>query len=228
MIVERSLQRKLAFFLVPKIIKWMLLLIGLTCRKKWIGLEYIDDLKKQDRNWIYSTWHNNNLFNALILKNQKLIALVSLSKDGNLGVDVLELMGNKTIRGSTSKGGAKALLSMRKEIKKGQNGAITPDGPRGPRYEMQSGAIWIAGKTGVPLVPFHIEATRQWIFEKSWDKLKLPKPFSTIVISVGKPYSIRPKLTREELDNARREFETVMLENVENTHTLVHETRKTK
>jgi len=126
-------------------------------------------------------------------------------------------MGNQTIAGSSSKNGIKAMLTMIKQIKFGQNGAITPDGPRGPRYKLQDGIIYIAQKTGVPLVPIHIEATRQWIFEKSWDKHKLPKPFSTVVIRIGSPYRVSENLKKAELEQVKIEFETIMNDNVKKT-----------
>ncbi len=195
----------------------MILCLGLTYRKTWIGLENLDVLNQNDQNWIYATWHNNILMDALFLKKQNLIALVSASTDGRIAARVLELMGNRTVAGSSSRDGTKALLTMIKHIKTGQKGAITPDGPRGPRYKLQEGIIYIAQKTGAAMVPIHIEASRQWIFEKSWDKHKLPKPFASVVISVGKPYWVPQKLSKEELEKVKVEFEKKMLENIEHT-----------
>ncbi|MBU2647810.1 lysophospholipid acyltransferase family protein [bacterium] len=206
-------KRSLSFF-TPRIIRIMILMLGLTYKKVWVGLENLDNLEQSNQNWIYATWHNNILMDALILKNQNLIALVSASPDGRMAARVLELMGNQTVAGSSSRDGTKALLTMIKRIKSGQKGAITPDGPRGPRYKLQEGIIFISQKTDAPLVPIHIEATRQWIFEKSWDKHKLPKPFATVVISVGKPYRIPQRLSKVELEKTMIEFERKMLENV--------------
>lgn len=214
---EPSFGKRLHLFLIPRIIRWMIVLLGLTYRKEWVGLEHIDLLKKEGENWIYATWHNNILMDALFLKNQKLVSLVSASTDGRIAARVLELMGNQTIAGSSSRDGTRALLSMIKLIKTGQNGAITPDGPRGPRYKLQDGIIYIGQKTDTPLVPIHIEANRQWIFEKSWDKHKLPKPFSTVVVHIGTPYRVPGKLNKKQLELVKGEFEAIMLENVQQT-----------
>jgi len=195
----------------------LILFLGITYKKVWIGLENLDHLKTSQQNWIYASWHNNILMDALFLKNQNLVSLVSASSDGRIAARVLELMGNQTIAGSSSRNGIKAMLTMIKQIRSGQNGAITPDGPRGPRYKLQDGIIYIAQKTGVPLVPIHIEATRQWIFEKSWDKHKLPKPFSTVVIRIGSPYQVSENLKKAELEQVKIEFESTMNENVEKT-----------
>ncbi len=195
----------------------MILFLGITYKKVWIGLENLDSLKSSQQNWIYASWHNNILMDALFLKNQNLVSLVSASSDGRIAARVLELMGNQTIAGSSSRNGIKAMLTMIKQIRSGQNGAITPDGPRGPRYKLQDGIIYIAQKTGVPLIPIHVEATRQWVFEKSWDKHKLPKPFSTVVIRIGSPYRVSENLTKAELEQVKIEFESTMNENVEKT-----------
>ncbi|NQU65501.1 MAG: lysophospholipid acyltransferase family protein [SAR324 cluster bacterium] len=207
--------------IVPRMIRLTILVLGITYKKTWIGLENLDKLKQNDQNWIYSTWHNNILMAALFLKNQNLVSLVSSSADGRIAARVLELMGNQTIAGSSSRNGTKALLTMRKLINSGQKGAITPDGPRGPRYKLQEGIIYIAQKSGAAMVPIHMEATHQWIFEKSWDRHKLPKPFATVVISVGKPYWVSSKLSKAELEKVKNEFEAKMLENVSQTIKII-------
>jgi len=214
---ELSIKKRVLFFVVPRIIKWLVILIGFTCKKKWVGREHLDALRDSNQNWIYSIWHNNILFGALLLKNQNLVSIVSSSEDGRIAANVLDLMGYQTLSGSTSRGGAKVMFSMIKEIRSGKCGAITPDGPRGPIYELQKGIISIAQKTGVPLVPFHVEATKQKIFDKSWDKHKFPKPFSTIIIRVGKPYQVPEKLSKNQFNNVCHEFERMMNENVQLT-----------
>lgn len=208
-----SLKKRILMVIVPRIVRWMILLLGLTYRKKWVGHEHLDALKKQGKNWIVATWHNNILMDALLLKKQNLVCLVSASTDGRIAAKILELMGNHTITGSSSRDGAKAMLTMIKRIKGGAIGAITPDGPRGPRYQLQEGIITIAQKSGTPLVPIHIEASRQWVFEKSWDKHKLPKPFATVVIGVGEPFEVPSRLNKEEIMQVKDAFESRMLEN---------------
>jgi hypothetical protein len=153
--------------------------------------------------------------------------MVSSSNDGKTAAIVIELLGNRTIYGSSSRGGAKVLLAMIKGIKAGQNGAITPDGPRGPKYSLQSGVISVSQKTNTPLVPIHMESTRQWIFSKSWDKHKFPKPFSTIVISIGPPFLVPEKLGKEEFEAIQIEFESLMTTNVKLTEDVVNQLRKT-
>ncbi len=213
--LSRSFKKKLTLFATPRILKWIVVFIGLTCKKKWLGYETIDVLTKNNRNWIFSLWHNNITCAAFLLRKQKLLSMASSSEDGRIAAKLIELFGNKSVSGSSSRGGAKVLFAMIKGIKSGMRGAITPDGPRGPKHKLQSGVISISQKSKVPLVPFHFEATRQWIFEKSWDKHKLPKPFSTIVIGIGEPFQIPEKLTKEQFETFKKEFEIRMNENIE-------------
>ena len=214
MFEKKSLKKRLNLYLTSRILRLLLIIIMITCRKKWFGREVLETLKKNDQNWIYSLWHNNISYAAYLLKRQKLLSLVSSSDDGRFAATVIQLFGNKTISGSTTRGGARALLAMIKGIKSGSIGAITPDGPRGPRYELQKGAVYIAQKSNSPLVPMHVESTRQWIFKKSWDKHKFPKPFSTIVISIGNPYYVDPKTDNKDLESERVNFEKEMMSNV--------------
>jgi len=211
---SRTLKKKFISVLAPHLLKWMLVPIAVTCRKKWLGKEFLEELQKTNDNWIYALWHNNITLASFILKNQNLLSMVSSSGDGRIAARVIELFGNQTIRGSSSRGGTKVLLSMISGIKSGKVGAITPDGPRGPKYHLHSGALSISQKTKVPLVPFHVESTRQWIFSKSWDQHKFPKPFSTIVISIGKPFQVPEKLDKEQFAIITAEFKNRMMQNV--------------
>lgn len=216
------MKKKIGQFLAPRILKWILIVIGLTCKKRWNGLENIKELKEKGQNWVYSLWHANISFAALLLRNQKLLSMVSESEDGSLAAVIIELFGNKTIRGSSSKGGAKVLISMIKGLREGQNGAITPDGPRGPRFKLQQGAISIGQMSGAALVPIHFEATNQWVFSKSWDKHKFPKPFSTIFITIGEPFKVPNKLSKDQIAEYAEVFEQKMMENVTKTEQLLN------
>ncbi|MBU2514445.1 lysophospholipid acyltransferase family protein [bacterium] len=224
--LSRSFKKKLTLSIAPRILKWIIVIIGLTCKKKWLGYENINTLTRNNQNWIYSLWHNNITCAAFLLRKQKLLSMASSSEDGRIAAKVIELFGNKSTSGSSSRGGAKVLFAMIKGVKAGMRGAITPDGPRGPKYKLQSGVISISQKSKVPLLPFHVEATRQWVFEKSWDKHKLPKPFSTIVIGIGEPYLIPEKLTKEQFEIYRTEFEKRMFENIETVKIEIETLRK--
>ena len=120
---------------------------------------------------------------------------------------------------SSSKGGAKAAKAMVRLLRKGHPAAITPDGPRGPWRELQGGVLSISAMSGAPLVPYHHEADRQWIFT-SWDRHRVPKPFSTVWISIGEPYEVDRKRLAEEPEAVRREVQQRMMENVHSAERL--------
>lgn len=187
-------------------------LIGYTCKKKYIGLEHLEKLRQDKQNWIYASWHNNVSIGAWVLRNQNVAIMVSESVDGEMIARAVHALGNKTIRGSTSRGAVRVFMKMLKWIKQGNNAGITPDGPRGPKYKMQSGVIALAQKAKVPLIPLNVASTNQWVFEKSWDKHKIPKPFSTMVIHYGEPFYIPPKISEQELADLSAKFENVMLD----------------
>ena len=115
--------------------------------------------------------------------------IISDHKDGEIIARVIKFFGIGTIRGSSSKGGAKALINAFKEIKAGNDVIITPDGPRGPRHSVADGAVIIAQKQDVNIQILNYEASKFWQF-KSWDKMILPKPFSTINFTLSEPFSV--------------------------------------
>ena len=92
-------------------------------------------------------------------------------------------------RGSTSRGGRRALLQLTRDMAAGQPAAFTVDGPRGPGYQAQPGAVWLAKATGNPVVPFHIESSPCWTL-RSWDRTQVPKPWSRVVIAIGEPLDV--------------------------------------
>lgn len=223
---ELTRSKKIKMILLGRLFKFIISLFGLTCRKRVFGQKYLDELREKGQNWIYSAWHNNVAVGVWVLRRQKLAIMVSSSKDGEMITQAIHALGNRTVRGSSTRGGMKAFMGLLKDIKKGQSAAVTPDGPTGPLYKLQNGIISMAQKTGVPLIPFHVEATDQWVFEKSWDKHRLIKPFSTVVMGYGKPFYVPSKMTENELENIRQEFEEQMMENVEKVQAEVQSLQK--
>lgn len=117
--------------------------------------------------------------------------LVSQSKDGELIARICRAFGMECVRGSSSRGGAQALLEFKSLLEKGERIAFTPDGPRGPLREIQPGVLFMAQKSGVPIVPVSCGPQKRWIFKKSWDEFIIPKPFNTISILYGEPITVK-------------------------------------
>jgi lysophospholipid acyltransferase (LPLAT)-like uncharacterized protein len=188
-------------------------LFGVTFKIREIGKDSYSRLVENRSPLILSIWHANVLYSPYFHRGKNVAVLISESKDGDFINQVVHRFGNTSIRGSSSKGGSKALKGMIAHLKQGLSVAFTPDGPRGPALLVQPGLIAAAQITQAPIVPFHYECTRQWILEKSWDKHRIPKPFATVVISYGEPIFIPRSLSETEFEEQRLIVETAMLEN---------------
>ena len=144
---------------------------------------------------IMAVWHGElalpPFFYRYILRENKpnLHILISEHKDGEYIAKTMSLLGLKSIRGSSTRGGAKALIGAIKTLKNGGDIAITPDGPKGPRHSVADGIVSIAQKTNSKIVALSMSANRYWQF-KSWDKFMLPKPFSTITFYASEPFDV--------------------------------------
>jgi lysophospholipid acyltransferase (LPLAT)-like uncharacterized protein len=187
---------------IPYVIYFLLKIIYFTNKKVFHS-------PKLDKNeaFIFAAWHGDlsscpaNYFHTR--PNGKIKTLISQSKDGEIIAKIYTLFGGEAIRGSSSKGATKALISTIKEIKSGFDIAITPDGPRGPRFSVADGVIAIAQKSGAKIVILNSKPTKYWQF-KSWDKLILPKPFGKIDFYMSEPFDIS-NLEFEEAKNFIKE-----------------------
>jgi lysophospholipid acyltransferase (LPLAT)-like uncharacterized protein len=134
--------------------------------------------------------------------------MTSANFDGEWTARLMARFGYRAARGSTSRGGSRALVQLRRELADGHAVAFTVDGPRGPAGVVQPGAVWLAGATGHPIVPFHIEARRSWT-TRSWDRAQIPRPFSHVAIAVGQPFLVSG--TNDDVVERRRaELETAL------------------
>lgn len=197
-------------FAVPRLFKWVMITIMSTCPVRTTGGGYLRELEQSNRPWVYCSWHNNIAMAVYRLRNRDIAMMASASHDGELIARAIETLGNRPVRGSSSFRGSQAARDMVRALKSGANGAMTPDGPRGPAYQCQGGALWIAALSGCPLVPYEIDATRRWRIN-SWDRHKIPKPFARIHEYIGEPLYV----TRDDLagSGALEELQRRMLDN---------------
>jgi lipopolysaccharide heptosyltransferase II len=138
---------------------------------------------------IYSFWHGNTLPLMIMNKKKKIVVMISLSKDGNLLSKIIQKFGYIIVRGSSNKNGVSAIIESVKYIKKKYNLALAVDGPKGPYHKVKLGVIYLAKKTGIPIIPI-ICSSKKKIVLQSWDKFIVPFPFSKIVQIYGKPIYI--------------------------------------
>jgi len=170
--------RSLALQVVPVLGSLLIRLLYLTNKKRFHGPESLGDEK-----FIMACWHGELLMIPYAYtryrKNPHVKLLISEHFDGNLIAKTLGFFKFGTIRGSSTRGGAKALIQSIKEIKNGYDLGITPDGPKGPRHEVADGIVIMAQKAKVNIVLVEIKPKKYWQL-RSWDKFVIPKPFGTI------------------------------------------------
>jgi lysophospholipid acyltransferase (LPLAT)-like uncharacterized protein len=181
--IKTLLQTKLAKLMIESIVH---------CNRVTIsGREHIAELQNKNLPLIFIFWHRHILFVIHQFKNTGARPLISLSSDGELVSAVAEEFGMKPIRGSSSKGGARAFLNMVNSIQK-ENAQvlITADGPKGPARQVKAGTVQLALKTKAWVIPISWSGSRVKVLEKSWDRFLIPLPFGRIHFAYGQPLLI--------------------------------------
>ena len=151
------------------------------------------------------TWHNRILFFPLMFEKKirrKTCAVISASRDGQYLADLITAFSITPIRGSSKKKAFSALNDSIRQIKSGKIVCFTPDGPRGPKYEMSRGPIITASKTGAPILPVSINYSNYWELN-TWDSFRIPKPFSRVTAVIGEPQKIPPDLDDDGIEKWR-------------------------
>ncbi len=151
-------------------------------------------------------WHGRILPATFYFRRRGIVVITSENFDGEWIARIIERFGYGTARGSTSRGGRKAMLQLVRDMEQGKPAGFTLDGPRGPARVAQPGAVWLARATGNPVLPFHLEASSHWTM-RSWDRTQIPKPFSTVALAVGEPLDVRREATEEQMESARQDLE---------------------
>ena len=144
-------------------------------------------------------WHGKIFTVCSATKNIiRKASIVSASKDGDMLGELLKREGNILIRGSSNRDNIKSLKEAIRYAREGYTLGIAIDGPKGPIYEPKPGAVFIAQKTGLPIIPISSYTDRKWVFEKLWDKFEIPKPFSKNIHYTGEPFYISKDINIEE------------------------------
>ncbi len=169
-------------------------------------------------NYIGALWHNRLLVFPLILRRffpqRHGAALISASRDGDLLADAVQRFGYDVVRGSSSRLGASAILQLTQVLAAGGDVVITPDGPRGPAYELGPGIIFLAQKSGAAVLPMNLEYSRCWRLG-SWDRFIVPRPFAKVRVLINRPHNVKSTTTPEEFEGERLALQNTMMELVE-------------
>ena len=155
---------------------------------------------------ILAFWHGRVLAATYFFRRRGIVVMISENFDGEWIARIIERFGFLTSRGSTSRGGRRALLQLKRHMDQGRPSGFAVDGPRGPARKAQPGAVWLAKLTGNPVVPFHMEASSYWSL-RSWDRTQIPKPFATVALAVGRPIDVPQDADAAGLERKRVELE---------------------
>jgi Kdo2-lipid IVA 3' secondary acyltransferase len=168
--------------------------------------------------YIGALWHNRLLLFPFVLKRylpeRRGAALISTSRDGAILADLIERFNFEVVRGSSSRRGASAIRQLAEVIASGKDVVITPDGPRGPAYELGQGIVFLAQQSGAAVVPVNMEYSGCWRV-KSWDRFILPKPFSTVRVIFGPPHWVAQTSSEQEFERERQRLQAAMMQLVE-------------
>jgi lysophospholipid acyltransferase (LPLAT)-like uncharacterized protein len=168
-----------------------------TVRLRFHGDETVRSWEAERRRFILALWHRHLLLIRYTYRGDKVKALVSRSRDGDLFARVYQHLGVGAVRGSSSRGGAMALRALIAAARQGFDLGITPDGPRGPLRVVQAGVVLVAAATGHPVVPVATAASRYHQL-RSWDRARLPWPGSRVEVVYGAPIEVPRKARVEE------------------------------
>lgn len=179
----------------------LLRLLAATWRVRFVNAEVVGDLRARQRSFMYVLWHGQLLPLLWTHRGRDIAVIVSEHRDGELIARVAHAIGFRTVRGSTSRGAARALLGACRVVDAGTDLAVTVDGPRGPAGTVAPGALVISQRTGAPMVPTAAWASRGWRL-RSWDRFLIPKPFARVVVTYGTPITAQADTPRGAVEDA--------------------------
>jgi lysophospholipid acyltransferase (LPLAT)-like uncharacterized protein len=194
----------LAFYLAIR-------LVGPTVRFTVEGWEHWEEAARDGGRPIYTFWHDRIFLTLYFWRRRGIVVMTSRSFDGEYIARFIQRFGCGAVRGSSTRGGAVALVELARLVRAGCPAAFTIDGPKGPRHEAKPGALVLAKKTGQAVLPFAVNAERFWQVS-SWDRLQIPKPFTRAVVRIAPPIRVAPdaddpalRAKRDELQRALEE-----------------------
>jgi len=178
-----DLKQRFYLFLAGTILPALIYLLGMTWRVRYVGGEHE---KAFGGPLIWAFWHSRQFPLVYLYRRRGIVVLASRSFDGEISSRILNRFGFRTIRGSSSRGGARSLIEALRELKSNARVAFTPDGPRGPKEIAQIGAAAVSVKSGAPIIAAATASNRHWKLS-SWDGFRIPKPFARVEIRQSEP-----------------------------------------
>lgn len=185
-------------------------MLARTWRVRVVNGDFVRDLRRAGRPFIFALWHGQLLPLLWHHREEGVIILISEHRDGELVARAAESLGYGLIRGSSTRGAERALISLVRELQAGHEVAITPDGPRGPPATFAPGALVAAQRSDSFILPVAAWADRAWRL-RSWDRFMVPKPFARVTVAYGAPTKVLATTSRTAAEEGPR-FERLLNE----------------
>lgn len=189
---------------------WAIRLVSSTVKFETRGMEHFDEVTANGRVPIYTFWHDRIFLGTYFFRDRGIVIMTSQSFDGEYIARFIRKFGYGAIRGSSTRGGVRALVEMIRELRRGLPMGFSVDGPKGPRYKVKPGPVLLASKTGNPMVPFVLQPRSFWTL-KSWDKMQIPRPFTRCLVGVADPIYVPADASSDIIEVKLRELEDVLL-----------------
>lgn len=184
-------------------------LISRTVRWRSEGDEHLEAIHRSGRRAIFTFWHGRIFPATYYWRNRGIVVMTSMNLDGEAIAQCIQRFGYGVARGSSSRGGLRALAQLSRDIQRGKDAAFTIDGPRGPRYVAKQGPVLLAYKSGAAILCFHISMKRR-IQLRSWDEFQIPLPFTTAIVLKAPPIWVPPNATEEQLRALHEQMQKVL------------------
>lgn len=205
---DTRFSRRFRVALISALGGFVLRLLGSTWRVRRVGGQAFDTMLARNEPFIVVFWHGEIVPVTWVHRRRGIAPLISRHADGEVIARIVEGLGYRTVRGSTSRGGVRALLETAQLVNDGITVGFTPDGPRGPRHVFAPGALIVAQRTGRPIIALGATASRAWRL-RSWDRHLVPKPFATVTIRYSEPQYVTTGQARDATQEQPR-FETLL------------------
>lgn len=204
--MKKSLGRRLNLFLLPLLVAVVVRLWYATCKVRLHNTKWCEEAEQSGSPVVRTCWHYCVLGIFAVYRRNPLVIMVSGSKDGEYLARLMEKLNFSVVRGSSNRNGAQAAKQLIRELRNGKNCGLVADGSQGPAKVAQSGPLLIAGRTGGVVLPMAYSANRYFTFN-TWDRLILPKPFSTIDVYYGQPLTVPAEVKANDLEEYRDDLE---------------------
>lgn len=191
-------------WLIPSLARVLIRYLTWSVRIHTEGIQVLDELESAGQSAILPCFHGRQFLITGYFVGRKMGVMTSLSRDGELQSRVMGGLGYGVVRGSASRSGARGLIGLKKLMDKGYHSTFAVDGPKGPLHEVKPGAVFLAKKSGAPLIPMTSSANPAHIFTRAWDLFLLPWPFAKGAVIFGEPLYFDSDMSAEAISRDSR------------------------